>query len=50
MSKFYRTEKPKEIKGWVYDEEGNLGVPQMLAGTKVKVAFVPDNNSTYTFK
>lgn len=43
-------EKPKEIKGWVYDEEGNLGVPQMLAGTKVKVAFVPDNNSTYTFK
>lgn len=43
-------EKPKQEKGWIYDENGNLGVPQMLSGTKVKVAIVPDNNSTYTFK
>lgn len=43
-------ERPKGINGWVYDEEGNLGVLQMLSGTKVKVAFVPNTNSTYTFK
>ena len=43
-------EKPKQEKGWIYDENGNLGVPQMLSGTKIKVAFVPNTNSTYTFK
>lgn len=43
-------EKPKNETGWIYDENGNLGVPQMLSGTKVKVAFMPNNNLTYTFK
>ncbi|AHJ13024.1 hypothetical protein [Sulfurospirillum multivorans] len=43
-------EKPKIETGWVFDENGNLGVLQMLSGTKVKVAFKPDNNSIYTFK
>jgi len=43
-------EKPKTETGWIYDENGNLGVPQMLSGTKVKVAFMPDSNITYTFK